>query len=95
MAKRPRGKRSRPVTEPVGRANTLAEVLSELEPLDEEFPDIEDLPYSFRLPVVATDARDTFQFSEEARRQSLAVAESRHAEDDQSFIDAISEFWVE
>ena len=31
---------------------------------------------------------------EEARRQSLGVAESRHAEDDQSFIDAISEFWV-
>lgn len=31
---------------------------------------------------------------EEARRQSLAVAESPHAEDDQSFIDAISEFWV-
>ena len=36
--------RSRPVTEPVGRTNTLAEVLSELGPLDEEFPDIEDLP---------------------------------------------------
>ena len=50
------------------------------------------IPDSLRLPVVATDARDTFQFSEEARRQSLAVAESRHAEDDQSFIDAISEF---
>ena len=31
---------------------------------------------------------------EEARRQSLAVAESRHAEDDQSFIDAISEYCV-
>ena len=52
------------------------------------------IPDSSRLPVVVTDARDTFRFSEEARRQSLAVAESRHAEDDQSFIDAISEFCV-
>ena len=30
-------------------------------------------------------------FLEEARRQSLAVAESRHAEADQAFIDAIGE----
>ncbi len=33
-------------------------------------------------------------FAEEARRQSQAVAASRHAEADQSFIDAISEFEV-
>lgn len=30
-------------------------------------------------------------FAAKARRQSLAVARSRHAEDDQAFIDAISE----
>ena len=30
-------------------------------------------------------------FSEEARRQALAVARSEHAEADQAFIDAISE----
>ena len=30
-------------------------------------------------------------FAEEARRQSLAVARSAHAEADQAFIDAISE----
>ena len=30
-------------------------------------------------------------FPEEARRQSLAVADSGHAESDQAFIDAISE----
>lgn len=31
-------------------------------------------------------------FADEARRQSRAVAASRHAEADQAFIDAISEF---
>jgi len=31
-------------------------------------------------------------FGEEARRQSLAVARSRHASEDQHFIDAISEW---
>ena len=31
-------------------------------------------------------------FAEEARRQSLAVAGSSHADDDQAFIDAVSEF---
>jgi hypothetical protein len=31
-------------------------------------------------------------FAEEAHRQSLAVAKSRHAKEDQDFIDAISEF---
>ncbi len=34
-------------------------------------------------------------FSEEARRQSLAVASSGHSEVDQSFIDAISELDAE
>ena len=34
-------------------------------------------------------------FAEEARRQSQAVAASEHAEADQAFIDAISEFEVE
>ena len=33
-------------------------------------------------------------FAEEARRQSLAVARSEHAEADQAFIDAISEIRV-
>ena len=33
-------------------------------------------------------------FAEEARRQSLAVAGSEHAEVDQSFIDAVSETGV-
>ncbi len=31
-------------------------------------------------------------FAEEARRQSLAIAASAHADDDQAFIDSISEF---
>ena len=31
-------------------------------------------------------------FAEDARRQSLAVAASSHADDDQAFIDAVSEF---
>ena len=30
--------------------------------------------------------------AEEARRQSLAIAASAHADDDQAFIDSISEF---
>ena len=34
-------------------------------------------------------------FDEEARRQSLAVAASIHADDDQAFIDSISEFGEE
>ena len=34
-------------------------------------------------------------FAEEASRQSLAVAHSKHAEADQAFIDAISETRVE
>ena len=33
-------------------------------------------------------------FPEEARRQSLAVADSAHSEADQSFVDAISEIDV-
>jgi antidote-toxin recognition MazE-like antitoxin len=32
-------------------------------------------------------------FAKEARRQSRAVARSRHAAEDQAFVDAISEFW--
>lgn len=32
-------------------------------------------------------------FREEAHRQSLAAAMSPHAEDDQAFVDAISEDW--
>ena len=32
-------------------------------------------------------------FAEEARRQSLAVSQSHHAEDDQAFVDSISEDW--
>lgn len=31
------------------------------------------------------------QFAEEARRQSLAVAQSERAEDDQAFVDSISD----
>ena len=34
-------------------------------------------------------------FRKAARRQSLAVAESAHAEEDQNFIEAISEHWKE
>ena len=34
-------------------------------------------------------------FRKAARRQSLAVAESAHAEEDQDFIEAISEHWKE
>ena len=34
-------------------------------------------------------------FDEEARRQSLAIAASTHADDDQAFIDSISEFGEE
>ena len=46
-----------------------------------------------RLQVWVTDTRAP-GFAEEARRQSEAVAASEHAEADQSFIDAISEFEV-
>ncbi len=42
------------------------------------------------LQVWVPDTR-TPKFEKEARRQSLAVAISAHAEDDQAFIDAISE----
>ena len=45
------------------------------------------------LQVWVTDTRAP-EFAEEARRQSEAVAASEHAEADQSFIDAISEFEV-
>jgi len=34
------------------------------------------------------------RFAAEAHRQSLAVAKSRHAADDQAFVDAVSE-WSE
>jgi hypothetical protein len=34
-------------------------------------------------------------FRKAARRQSLAVAESAHAEEDQHFIEAVSEQWKE
>lgn len=37
----------------------------------------------------------TPEFAAEARRQSLAVSNSPHAEDDQAFIDAISELKFE
>jgi len=42
------------------------------------------------LQVWVPDTR-TPGFAEEARRQSLAVAASAHAETDQRFVDAISE----
>ncbi len=42
------------------------------------------------LQVWVPDTR-TQGFAEEARRQSLAVAASAHAEADQRFVDAISE----
>jgi hypothetical protein len=32
-------------------------------------------------------------FAAEARRQSLAVAESGHAHEDQAFVDRVSERW--
>jgi hypothetical protein len=38
---------------------------------------------------------DSPEFIAEARRQSLAVANSPHAEEDQAFIDAISDFFEE
>jgi len=33
------------------------------------------------------------EFAAEAHRQSLLVAQSPHAREDQDFVDAISEFW--
>ena len=45
------------------------------------------------LQVWVTDTRAP-GFAEEARRQAEAVAASEHAEADQAFIDAISEFEV-
>lgn len=43
------------------------------------------------LQIWVADTRAP-NFADEARRQSRAVAASRHAEADQAFIDAISEF---
>jgi hypothetical protein len=43
-----------------------------------------------RIRVVEADVRAP-GFAEEARRQSLAVARSRHAKADQDFIDAVSD----
>jgi hypothetical protein len=43
-------------------------------------------PIQIRVPDVRSPA-----FEAEAHRQSLAVAESPHHEDDQAFIDAISD----
>ena len=43
-------------------------------------------PIQIWVPDVRSPA-----FSAEAHRQSLAVARSRHARDDQDFIDAVSE----
>ena len=45
-------------------------------------------PVQFWVPDVTTAA-----FKAEARRQSLAVSQSKHAKDDQDFIDSISEIW--
>ena len=45
-------------------------------------------PVQFWVPDVTTAA-----FKAEARRQSLAIAQSEHEKDDQAFIDSISEFW--
>jgi hypothetical protein len=47
-------------------------------------------PVQIWLPDV-----DTPEFIVEAHRQSLVVANSPHAEDDQAFIDAISDFFEE
>lgn len=38
---------------------------------------------------------DSPEFIAEAHRQSLIVANSRHADEDQAFIDAISDFFEE
>ena len=43
------------------------------------------------VQIWVTDTRAP-GFAEEARRQSLAIAASAHADDDQAFIDSISEF---
>ena len=45
-------------------------------------------PIQFWVP----DVRST-EFIAEALRQSLAIARSEHAKDDQDFIDSISEIW--
>ena len=45
-------------------------------------------PVQFWVPDVTTAA-----FKAEARRQSLAIAQSEHEKDDQAFIDSISEIW--
>jgi Protein of unknown function (DUF3018) len=42
-------------------------------------------PVQFWVPDM-----DSLEFIAEARRQSLAVANSPHAEDDQAFIDSVS-----
>lgn len=44
-------------------------------------------PIQMRVPDTRTAA-----FREEAHRQSLAVARSRHDGDDQAFVDAVSEW---
>jgi len=44
-------------------------------------------PIQIRVPDVRSKA-----FAREAHRQSLAVARSPHAADDQAFVDAISEW---
>ena len=42
------------------------------------------------IQIWVPDSRSA-SFAAEAHRQSLAVAHSRHAEDDQAFIDAVSD----
>ncbi|MCY4392553.1 MAG: antitoxin MazE family protein [Chloroflexi bacterium] len=50
-------------------------------------------PYGDRLHAIQIGVPDTSSpnFAAEARRQSLLVARSPHAEEDQSFVDSISE----
>ena len=43
------------------------------------------------IQIWVPDTR-TAAFRDEAHRQSLAVAQSQHAREDQGFVDAISEF---
>ena len=45
----------------------------------------------FRLLQIWVPDTRTPEFAEEARRQSLAVANSRHEREDQAFVDAISD----
>ena len=46
------------------------------------------------IQIWVPDVRASF-FREEAHRQSLAVAASAHAAEDQAFIDAVSSDWGE